>query len=74
MWGAIHAIQKERQSRVGALEWWANGNITQWGSEGLTEQGRLDKDLKEVSQAELCGKGIPGRGNSLGKAPRLECI
>lgn len=33
------------------------------GWAGLTE-GSLGKELKEVSQAELCGEGIRGRGNS----------
>lgn len=41
---------------------------------GLTEKVRLGQDLKEVSQAEVCGKGIPGRGNSQREVPRLECI
>lgn len=42
----------------------ANCNIKK-GS--FTEKGHLGKDLKEGSQAELCGKGIPGRGHNQGK-------
>lgn len=73
VWGGHTRPAKKKQqrgARLGVVGKWQFHRVS-WA--GLTE-GRLGKDLKEVSQAELCGEGIRGRGNSQGEAPRLECV
>lgn len=48
--------------------------LKECGRVGLPEKVRSDRGLKELSQAEVCRKGILGRGKSQGQAPRPEQV